>query len=76
VENSLLEIPNGLIEASRAMGANAQQVIFKVLLPEALLASKQCDNYLDNTCWLLRNGWCCRCWWTWTDWLSVWLCRI
>ncbi|WP_286843653.1 MULTISPECIES: methionine ABC transporter permease MetI [Sphingobacterium] len=36
VENSLLEIPNGLIEASRAMGANAQQVIFKVLLPEAL----------------------------------------
>jgi ABC-type metal ion transport system, permease component len=36
VENSLLEIPNGLIEASRAMGATAQQVIFKVLLPEAL----------------------------------------
>ncbi|TWI25717.1 methionine ABC transporter permease MetI [Sphingobacterium siyangense] len=36
VENSLLEIPNGLIEASRAMGANSQQVIFKVLLPEAL----------------------------------------
>ena len=36
VENSLLEIPNGLIEASRAMGANVQQVIFKVLLPEAL----------------------------------------
>lgn len=36
VENSLLEIPNGLIEAARAMGANAKQVIFKVLLPEAL----------------------------------------
>lgn len=36
VENSLLEIPNGLIEAARAMGASTQQVIFKVLLPEAL----------------------------------------
>ena len=36
VENSLLEIPNGLIEAARAMGATTQQVIFKVLLPEAL----------------------------------------
>ncbi|WP_343560598.1 methionine ABC transporter permease MetI [Sphingobacterium sp.] len=36
VENSLLEIPHGLIEAARAMGASTRQVIFKVLLPEAL----------------------------------------
>lgn len=36
VENSLLEIPNGLIEASRAMGATPLQIIRKVLLPEAL----------------------------------------
>jgi len=36
VENSLLEIPNGLIEASRAMGATPLQIISKVLLPEAL----------------------------------------
>ncbi|CAM3484523.1 methionine ABC transporter permease MetI [Sphingobacterium prati] len=36
VENSLLEVPNGLIEAARAMGASTQQVIFRVLLPEAL----------------------------------------
>jgi len=36
VENSLLEIPHGLIEAARAMGASTQQVVFKVLLPEAL----------------------------------------
>jgi len=36
VENSLLEIPQGLIEAARAMGASTQQVVFKVLLPEAL----------------------------------------
>ncbi|MNL02452.1 D-methionine transport system permease protein MetI [compost metagenome] len=35
-ENSLLEIPQGLIEAARAMGASTQQVVFKVLLPEAL----------------------------------------
>ncbi|MBP3944048.1 methionine ABC transporter permease MetI [Sphingobacteriaceae bacterium WQ 2009] len=36
VENSLLEIPNGLIEAARAMGAKPLQIIQKVLLPEAL----------------------------------------
>jgi D-methionine transport system permease protein len=36
VENSLLEVPGGLIEAARAMGAKPSQIVFKVLLPEAL----------------------------------------
>lgn len=36
VENALLELPAGLIEASRAMGATPMQIIRKVLLPEAL----------------------------------------
>lgn len=36
VENSLLEIPTGLIEAARAMGASTNQIIFRVLLPESL----------------------------------------
>ena len=36
VENTLLEVPNGLIEASRAMGATPLQIIRKVLLPESL----------------------------------------
>lgn len=36
VENSLIEIPRGLIEASRAMGASPMQIITKVLIPEAL----------------------------------------
>jgi len=36
VENSLLEVPNGLIEAARAMGATPFQIVYKVLLPEAL----------------------------------------
>ncbi|WP_443945916.1 methionine ABC transporter permease MetI [Pedobacter sp. AW1-32] len=38
VENSLLEIPHGLIEAARALGAKPMQIILKVLLPEALPA--------------------------------------
>lgn len=36
VENSLLEIPSGLIEAARAMGARPLQIVMKVLLPESL----------------------------------------
>ena len=36
VENALLEIPTGLIEASRAMGATPMQIISKILLPESL----------------------------------------
>src|SRR5690554_978054 len=36
VENSLLEVPSGLIEAARAMGARPMQIVTKVLLPEAL----------------------------------------
>ncbi|MGV3346853.1 methionine ABC transporter permease MetI [Enterobacteriaceae bacterium LUAb1] len=36
VENALLELPAGLIEASRAMGATPLQIICKVLLPETL----------------------------------------
>lgn len=36
VENSLLEVPNGLIETARALGASPLQIIKKVLLPEAL----------------------------------------
>jgi D-methionine transport system permease protein len=36
VENCILEIPSGLIEAARAMGAKPIQIVNKVLLPEAL----------------------------------------
>lgn len=36
VETSLKEIEQGLIEAAISMGANARQVISKVLLPEAM----------------------------------------
>lgn len=36
VENSLLEVPSGLIETARALGASPLQIISKVLLPEAL----------------------------------------
>lgn len=35
VENCLLEIPYGIIEAARSMGATTMQIIYKVLIPEA-----------------------------------------
>lgn len=36
VETSLREVDAGLIEAAQAMGASTSQIVFKVLLPEAL----------------------------------------
>ncbi|CAG9623562.1 methionine ABC transporter permease [Sutcliffiella rhizosphaerae] len=36
VENSLLEVEPGVLEAAEAMGATPRQIIFKFLLPEAL----------------------------------------
>lgn len=36
VEASLREVDSGLIEAAQAMGASTSQIVFKVLLPEAL----------------------------------------
>jgi D-methionine transport system permease protein len=36
IEGALLEVPAGLVEAAQAMGAKPYQIIFKVLLPEAL----------------------------------------
>jgi len=36
VENSLLEIPYGIIEAARSMGSSVFQIIVKVLIPESL----------------------------------------
>jgi|GEM_PF-4784130 len=36
VENSRLEVPSGLIETARALGASPLQIIQKVLIPEAL----------------------------------------
>jgi D-methionine transport system permease protein len=35
VENSLLEVDEGIIEAAKAMGATPIQIIFKFLIPEA-----------------------------------------
>ncbi|MFV0343010.1 MAG: methionine ABC transporter permease [Anaerocolumna sp.] len=36
IENALLEVDSGVIEAAKAMGANVRQIIFKVMIPEAL----------------------------------------
>ncbi|MGO1060682.1 methionine ABC transporter permease [Planococcus sp. FY231025] len=36
IENSLLEVDHGVIEAAQAMGASPFQIIFRFLIPEAL----------------------------------------
>jgi D-methionine transport system permease protein len=36
VETSLREVDGGLVEAAQAMGATTSQIVFKVLLPEAV----------------------------------------
>lgn len=42
IENSLIDVPSGLIEASRSMGAIPLQIVKKVLLPEALPSIVNC----------------------------------
>ena len=42
IENSLIDVPSGLIEASRLMGATPLQIVKKVLLPEALPSIVNC----------------------------------
>lgn len=42
VDNAFLEVSFGLIEASLAMGATPTQIIFKVLIPEALPGIVHC----------------------------------
>ena len=36
IEGALIEVPSGLVEAAQSMGATTTQVIWKVLIPEAL----------------------------------------
>lgn len=36
IESSLMEVDKGIIEASQAMGATSWQIIYKVLIPEAM----------------------------------------
>jgi D-methionine transport system permease protein len=43
-ENSFLEVPEGVVEAARAMGATTLQIIIKVLLPEALPSLVNCAS--------------------------------
>lgn len=71
VENALLEIPTGLIEASRAMGATPMQIVRKVLLPEALQAGERSNHHAYHPGRLFRNGRRRRCWRFRPDWISV-----
>jgi D-methionine transport system permease protein len=36
VETALREVDNGLVEAAQSMGATTSQIVWKILLPEAL----------------------------------------
>lgn len=49
VETSLREVPYGLVEAAQTMGATPMQIIYKVLLPEAM------PTIIDNITVLLVN---------------------
>ena len=42
IENALLEVSAGLIEAALSMGATTQQIVFKVLVPEAMPGIMHC----------------------------------
>lgn len=76
VENSLLEIPSGLIEAARAMGATPMQIVNKILLPEALpgLINAATITLITLVGYSAMGGGRCR--WSRTDRLPVRLYRL
>jgi D-methionine transport system permease protein len=43
-ENSFLEVPYGLVEASKSMGATTLQIVWKVLIPESLPSLVNCAS--------------------------------
>ncbi|MCG9837507.1 ABC transporter permease subunit, partial [Staphylococcus argenteus] len=62
VENSLLEVDEGIIEAAKAMGASPLQIIRYFLIPEALgslvlAITTAIIGLIGSTAY----GWCC--WW-------------
>lgn len=77
VENALLEIPTGLIEASRAMGATPLQIVRKVLLPEALpgLVNAATITLITLVGYSAMGG-AVGSRWSGADWLSVRLYRL
>ncbi len=77
VENALLEIPTGLIEASRAMGAHTDADRAQSAVTRGVAGSGKCRNYHpDYSGRLFRDGWCSRSRWFGSDWLSIWLHRL
>lgn len=56
VENALLEIPAGLIEASRAMGATPLQIVRKILTGSAA-RSGECGNHYTDHHWSVTPQW-------------------
>ncbi len=77
VENSLIEVASGLIEAARAMGATPFQIVWKVLLAGSTSVFNQyCFHNFNHTCWIFRYGWRGWCRRFRTNWISIWLYRL
>ena len=65
VELALREVDKGVIEAAESMGATKFQIIYKVLIPEALAGNRLRNHrYACRTRRLHGNGRVSRWWWT------------
>ena len=71
IESSLREVDKGVIEAAKSFGASDFQIIFKVMLKEAVTYSYNNQYYR-----IFSNGWYS---WRWRPWLfscKLWISKV
>ena len=77
IESSLREVDKGIIEAAKSFGASNTQIIFKVMLKEAVPSIMSGITLNNNKyCWIFCNG---RSYWRWRTWSScnkLWIPKI
>jgi len=74
IESALLEVDYGIIEAAKSFGAKTHQIIFKVMLKEAMPSIVLGITITNNKHYrIFRYGWSSWCRWTWECCHNTWL---
>ena len=77
IEGALKEVDKGLIEAAKSFGASDFQIIFKVMVKEAMpsIISGITLSIIVNN-WIFCNGRGSRSRWSWSSSINLWISKI